>query len=222
MGTSIVISAQDNGIRLYPNNLNGNPHYIKKLSDGNYTWGEPIKYWEYDKEELKEFIEECGRKNVQLLCSESGFPCSQQLEKVSGVEYFTILRNPFDRFVSNFRYDVQEGHTKTRSLADYYKSINDPTVQPNYYTNILSQGTMDFNKAVETLKIFNVIIIQEDVESLQLLRCMGFLNLPGLHNKSHYMSNDSVKIDNQQFLENIFRPENEDDYKLYSLASIGN
>ncbi len=218
MGSSIVLLAKQEDIRLYPHNLNGNPHYLKTLQNGTLTWGDHIPFWDFDSDRLSEFIQECKNKFVQLICSESGFPNIDQLSKIDGVTFLTALRDPFSRLVSNFRYDYQERNTRSKTLAEYYKSTKESIVQPNYYTNLLSQGSGNYQTAVKMLNVFNVILIQEHQETFKLLKRIGFKGTPPVFNNCGYSDNKTIAAENYEFFKNVFRPENENDYKLYELA----
>ena len=219
MGSSIVLLAKQENIRLYEHNLNGNPHYLKTLGNGSVTWGDHIPFWEFSADDLAAFITECESKNVQFICSESGFPNVDQLAKIDGVQFFTALRDPFSRLVSNFRYDYNERNTRAKSLVEYYKSTKESIVQPNYYTNLLSQGSGDYQTALQTLKVFNVILIQEYPETFELLKNIGFKGTPPVFNKCRYSDNETVAAEHTEFFKNTFQPENENDYKLYEIAN---
>ena len=92
-GTSIVKMAERNGGKLYPSNDNGNPQ------EDN---GKIKKLWSYPDWKLVMFIDKCEKLGVTFVATEWGAPDFEFLKKDKRVVIFTCLREPIDRYISNY------------------------------------------------------------------------------------------------------------------------
>lgn len=128
-GSSIVALAQANGERCYHSHKNGNP----VGADGTL-----LKLWDYTNEELVNFVNTCEQDGITFIATEWGLPNLSVLAGNPRVTLITCMRNPIDRFVSNFYFDLYLGFTPARSPEAYVGSRNRTITMPNYYCRVLS------------------------------------------------------------------------------------
>lgn len=128
-GSSIVEAAWANGERGWPHNLNGNP-----LS----ATGEQIDLASFSRPQLKDFVDQCEANQITFVVTEWRLPDIDFLAADSRVVLVTCLRDPLERFVSNFYYDLYRGYTSARTLQEYRGSRQRTFTMDNYYCRILS------------------------------------------------------------------------------------
>lgn len=97
-----------------------------------------MKLWEYTNEELINFVDACEQDGITFIATEWGLPNLSVLAGDPRVTLITCMRNPVDRFVSNFYFDLYLGYTPARSLESYTGSRNRTITMPNYYCRVLS------------------------------------------------------------------------------------
>ncbi len=168
-GTTIVELAMVNGEKLYPSHKNGNP------LDENGNW---IELWNYNRSDLTEFIDMCEREGITFVATEWGSPDFKTLHEDPRVILITCMRKPWDRFKSNYQYDLFKGFTKMKDVYSYSNS-NDVS-SFNYYTMIFSRKRFedvkekglthkDLGSAKENLSRFNIITVLENEGSIDEL-----------------------------------------------------
>ncbi len=174
-GTTIVELADVNGEKLYPGHKNGNP------LDENGKW---IKLWDLKGSDLTEFIDKCEREGITFVATEWGSPDFKALSEDPRVVLITCIRKPWDRFKSNYQYDLFKGFTKKKDVYSYSNS-NDVS-SFNYYTMIFSrrrfehvqgQGltNKDLDFAKKNLSRFNIITVLENEGSIdELTKGLGW------------------------------------------------
>ncbi len=178
-GTSIIEIARANGETFYPNHLNGNP--LDKD-------GDEIKLWEYSKDDLIAFIDQCQAMGVTLVSTEWGLPNIEVLSNDKRVVIITCLREPLARFKSNFLFDLHNGFTPARSLETYISSRQRTITMPNYYCRILSYKNnepsmvieKDYLLARENLNKFDFVMHLHDGMS-KLIKFMKWNNTDTPH-----------------------------------------
>lgn len=162
-GTSLIKTYKKNGYSFYPNHVNGNP------AD---TSGLELDIWNKNKDELSEFIDDCHTQNVNFIASEWGVPDLEYLATREDVITVAIFREPLERFVSNFNFDIKNGFTKYNNVFEYiYYDPNDYTSH-NFYTKMLcskkwnaSLSEKDLKKSFSMLsKINKVYSIQHGMD----------------------------------------------------------
>ncbi len=169
-GTYIVRKAISNGEKPYPLNKNGNPH------DENGA----IPLWALSDSELSDFVDECERLGITFVATEWGGPNYSRLSKDPRVCLITCLRNPVDRFISNFNYDYYWMWTKSKNYSEYL-SQDEIFTSPEYYTRIFSGNLehqnevtdKDLSTAKENLLLFDKVIIAET--GMTGLRDLGWI-----------------------------------------------
>ncbi len=156
-GTLIVNMAIENGEVLYSPNGNGNP----KKEDGGV-----LPLWEYNDNDLTNFIDECEAKGVTFIATEHGSPNFNTLINDSRVFLLTCLRDPLERCASNFNYAYYSGYTDEKSIAEFIEVPNVYT-SDNYYVRVFSRTTsiplkklteFDFQMAVKNIGMFDITI----------------------------------------------------------------
>lgn len=131
-GSSIVHLAGINGEHFYPGHLNGNPCG----EDGNV-----IQFWNMGEQELYSFVDRCEGLGVSFVTSEWGAPDFSLLARDPRVVLVTCLRDPLQRFVSNFYYAFYTGRTDCRSPLAYLDSSREiwgTYTRSNYYCRMFS------------------------------------------------------------------------------------
>jgi hypothetical protein len=84
------------------------------------------------------------------------------------VTIITCLRDPLERFISNFNFDFWSGYTHCKSIEEYVNSSGSFTMF-NYYCRILSQHNenpkpitiREFQEAKFLLSLFDYLVILE-------------------------------------------------------------
>jgi len=74
---------------------------------------------------------------VQLTALEWGFPVFEKFPTDLDLRFFTIFRDPVERMLSNYAYDVVGNNTSARSLREWMDNHGIWT-QPNYYCRFFS------------------------------------------------------------------------------------
>lgn len=156
-GTTIVKMAQLNGESLYPMHLNGNP------VDKN---GEFLPIWTYSSNKLIGFIDHCEDIGCTFLGPAWGVGDLGTLKKDDRVKIVTVMRDPFERFVSNYKFDFRLGYTDKQNIRDYVGSKRSFSFF-NYYCHMLAQlpesdptlPADTFRKAMEMILNFDHISI---------------------------------------------------------------
>ena len=159
-GSLIVNQAIANGEILYPNHKNGNPHSPD---------GELIPLWDFNQNELKEFVDQCEEDGITFVSTEWGAPMYDILEADSRVSLVTCLRNPFSRLISNFNYDYYYGFTRSKSLSEYLTEELKINLD-NFLVRVFSRkfkvhrhelDNSDVLKASTNLRRFNLVLVME-------------------------------------------------------------
>lgn len=131
-GTSLINAAQSSGWQLYKPNLNGNP----VSDDENF-----IPIWDWDCDTLQDWLLNRRRDGVSFICCEFGF--SKAIFDIPDLNILqlAIMRRPKERLISNYLYDLQNGHTETINILEYidgpppfHSTGSQPFRKPDYYT----------------------------------------------------------------------------------------
>ncbi len=193
-GTSVTNLAKRNNETLYPNNSNGNP------LDNN---GNLIKVWNYSALELKQFIDSCEKKGITLISTEWGLPILFVLVNDPRVTLITCLRDPLERFVSNYFYDLYWGHTDCLSLEEYINSANkyNTITMFNYFCRMLTGRNNEydiinqavFDKALQAIKSFDCCVTLEHNFDL-ISRRLGWKHQQAHSNKSAFSLRKAVNF----------------------------
>jgi hypothetical protein len=118
-GTLIVNMAINNNEVLFDYHNNGNP---------TNSIGEVLPIWEYSKNQLLDFVNECEISGITFVATDSR------------VVLITCIRDPKKRIISNFNYDYYSGYTNEKTLEDFIKNPSVYT-SDNYYVRVFSRKT---------------------------------------------------------------------------------
>lgn len=236
-GTSIVKLAQANEEVLYPQHNNGNPLDAE---------GNEIPLWTFSNNELSQFIDECEELGVTFVANEWEAVDFEYLAKDPRVVLITCLREPLERFVSNFYFDYWSGYTNHSSFQGYLNSDGCFTMF-NYYCRILSghntqhqpMTSGQFQEAKAALSHFHHIVALGEKDAFQNLQtCLEWTrDLDNQQqNKSNHLNRRVIKLilkgridliwrrlthrkqaPNPTFL-HLFQEENQWDLGLYEFA----
>jgi hypothetical protein len=75
--------------------------------------------------------------SVQFLAIEWGFPVFEKFPTDLDLRFFTIFRDPVQRLLSNYAYDVTRGDSPPRNLRDWMER-SQIWARPNYYCRFFS------------------------------------------------------------------------------------
>lgn len=193
-GTSLVELAKLSGERLYPYNVNGNP------LDEN---GRELPIWEYNKEQLAGFVEQCFELEVSFVSVEWALPMIDVLAGDPRVRLVTVMRDPFRRFASNYRYDIRYGYIALCDADTYLNSSMEINIDghpyghklSNYYTRYWSGEKLGgkqevdnrtFERALENLKKMDVTMFLEDENPFKAMQRFGWEKLELHANPGEY------------------------------------
>lgn len=166
-GTTIVEHAKRAGEVFYFPHNNGNP-----VGED----GDSLRVWEYEENQLLQFVDTCRRRGITFLATEWGLPEVVALSRRPGVVLVTALRDPYSRFVSNYLFDYRHGFTNHRNVRDYVDSKG-PFSGFNYYCRILTGkhdsaldlGHEDLAMAMEKLRAFQNVALTDQPDGVKAL-----------------------------------------------------
>jgi hypothetical protein len=128
-GTSVVRAAQDAGLVLPPGHVNGHPPGKDGRPLGGLSWMSVAK--------LDGVLRPLVQAGVQLTAIEWDFPRFEKFPTDLGLRFFTIVRDPLERMLSNYAYNVTTSRNPARNLQDWMANSGIWT-QPNYYCRFFS------------------------------------------------------------------------------------
>jgi|TARA_B100001105_G_C22347348_1_gene424088 hypothetical protein len=178
-GSLIVNQAIANGEVLFKNHKNGNPYTPE---------GELTPLWEFDKDLLTAFVDQCEAEGVTFVATEWGAPIYEVLHSDPRVVLVTCLREPWSRFISNFNYDYYHGFTKSRTLGEFL-SEELRIKQDNFLVRVFSrnysapEGQLDeisLSTAFSNLHLFDLVLVTERQYDLSnhLFEALGWQSKP--------------------------------------------
>ena len=217
-GTSVVRSALSSGLRLPAMHQNGN-----LVDDAQ----KPLKYRGMEREALIGLLQRQRDDGVEFVAMEWDFPRFDLFGAMPGLRFFTSLREPVARAISNFKMDKAAGWiVPDMRFADY---INGDALyrSDNYYTKILGQlwpkdiaTPADLDRAVNVLAAFEAVIVVEQGNMAHVLRKFGITLEPQRANRfdaeqarARLGDDRSLAVDRQEIGDFIAR--NALDFALY-------
>lgn len=158
-GTTVVRAAIESGLKLPKNHANGHP----TDSEGNRVMLDAMK-----QEELESFFGKLRDDSVEFLAIEWGFPRIERLDSVPGLQFATVLRDPVDRAISNYRMDMVYQYSGDRVFGfDTYTKEPGIYCADNYYLRFfcdldhsieVEQEHFDYAKNVLADRIDTVVL----------------------------------------------------------------
>lgn len=130
-GSSVISTAAQNGEQFFPRHRNANP----VDTDG---WEIPI--WRMDSKGQSAFVDYCEDAGVTFIATEWGAQDYVALRDDPRVFSLTLLRDPWDRLVSNYKFDLARGHTPAVPIHHYFPHHSLAFRQPEYLVRSLAAG----------------------------------------------------------------------------------
>jgi hypothetical protein len=123
-GTSVVRAAARAGIRLPRGHVNGNLPNKEGDALGGVSRMSPAR--------IDRLLRPLVQEGVQLLAFEWDFPVVEKFPTDLDLRFFTIVRDPVERALSNYAYAVTMSGSTARHLRDW---MDQPAIwtRPNYY-----------------------------------------------------------------------------------------
>jgi hypothetical protein len=173
-GSTVVRKARQAGLVLPEHNHNGN------LVKPN---GRNLRYETMDADAVRLVLERQASKGVEFFAIEWDFPPVEYFRCDVSIDLFTVLRDPFARAVSNYRFAKLSGSVHKdvvfQELMNWSYSKAGPLARSaNYYTRKLCSelslapiGESHLKRAAEVLDAFkSVIVLERDDLDLELER----------------------------------------------------
>ena len=156
-GTYVVHSAIKSGFTLPQGHQNGNLHD---------EVGQPVRYGDMSPDELRSFFANQRAKGTDFLAMEWDFPRLHDFPADMGLRFFTALRDPLSRAISNYRMDKIFGWCDPALSFREYMDGSALYRCDNYYTRKLCNaglfrqiGRDDFAFACSVLNKFDEVIV---------------------------------------------------------------
>jgi hypothetical protein len=112
-GTSMVHKFREGGYQFWNREENGNPFGSGKGING--ATGAALKFWRYSRSQFEAFLEDArsqGKGGAEFIAAEWNFFTSDHFfekdyfRKEAKIDLITVLRDPYDRFLSNFNFKL--------------------------------------------------------------------------------------------------------------------
>ena len=164
-GTAVRLAAQRSGFKLPARHRNG------YLVDAE---GEALRFVGMKRPRFDRLMTTQQRRGVTFFSMEWDFPPIDFFEPYD-VRLFTVLRNPLDRAISNYRYAKLRGRIpKTRTFRQLYKIEN--------RSNALSRAPNYFIRKLCSLSALAPITEQHLEHAAEILRQFKVVSVIGHHN----------------------------------------
>jgi len=216
-GTSVVQSVIRSGMKLPLRHANGHPADI----DGRVIGGMNSA----SVADLHAYFKYLAADGVEFVALEWDFPLIEHFPSDINLSFFTIFRDPTERFISNYIYDVVSGYTSCINIEDYLGSSGIFT-QANYYTKFFAGLGRDeqvnqrhVQYVAKTIKSkFRYTFLGQDIQKF-LREEVGIPNIKfGHDNKTHYMEHAvSQNLTKSLGFISSLRSINDLDYQLLEL-----
>jgi hypothetical protein len=192
-GSSIVRLARHNGEVPYCQQSNGNP--LKSA-------GQPIRLWAMDERGLRGFIDHCEENRVSFVATEWAMPDIGVLSSDPRVVLITCLREPLERFISNYYFHYYEGKTSSSSLAGFLAS-GAHHAKPNFYCRIFSRHNDNpapvvkehYDRALQALSCFDCCaILEQDDPFAGICHTVGWAKRREHANRTAFRPREAIRL----------------------------
>ena len=110
-GTSVVEAAERAGVVLPPDHVNGHLPGAEGHALAGLSRLSPAQ--------LDGILRPLAQGGVQFLAIEWDFPAFDRFPTDLDLRFFTIFRDPVERALSNYAYDVAMGYSRARNLREW-------------------------------------------------------------------------------------------------------
>lgn len=185
-------------------------------------------------EQVKRLKQEKYFKN-NYLASEWDFPQLSALrEALPEYKTMTVLRDPFNRFLSNYYYDVMDVGFRERNklennqimtIDDYLQTKDEPQTSSNFYIKTIlgltssmrnSINEEQYEKAKSFVRSLDYVVILENGNLNATLKKINIV--PFVNNKVNSSQKINIEEKALNTLKENFAEQNSWDYKLYKYA----
>lgn len=172
-GTSVVNAAVKSGFRFPNNHANGHPLDSE---------GKRILLNEMPAEQIHALFLEMRDEKVEFMALEWGFPRFESFFGIPDLNFVTVLRDPVDRAISNYKMDLVQGYAGRRVFGfDTYTKQATQYCASNYYVRFfcslthcesLTMEHFEYTKHLLSSEFRTLILEANDLE--ESLCEMGF------------------------------------------------
>ncbi len=175
-GTSVIRAAQASGLRLPAVHQNGN------LLNAA---GKPVKYRPMPRRDVVALLRRQIDAGVEFMAMEWDFPRWDTFDGIDGLRFFTTLRDPLARAISNFKMDKVAGWIAQDLSFRPYLNGAALYCADNYYVKMLGQLRprdvvipADLDYALAVLARFEGVIVVEQGNMHDVLARFGIAPEP--------------------------------------------
>ena len=234
-GTSIISAARRRQNLYFPNN-NGNPY--------DCITKQRIPFWTFSDQKLIAFLSFCRDHETTFIATENDWFHSpsafdEEFKLRNRIELVTQIRNPFDRFISNYFFSHQDSRPSTQTQVPFVQRLmlyhlrktTHHFTERNMYVRVLSKQ-FDHNVTAKDLEIakreldkFDLVTVLEMPDVIKIWAAKYGMNILHRNRNTKYDDIYAAERDrdenfdqNLQRFQEEFEILNRFDYMLYDYA----
>lgn len=189
-GTSVVNAAIRSGLRLPENHENGHP--LDEMADR-------IQLNAMQKEDIHSLFVSLQEQEVEFVAFEWGFPRFESFADIEGLRFLTVLRDPVDRAISNYRMDVLYKYAGKAVFGfDSYTREQAVYTASNYYIRFFCDLDYSSPVTIEHYK-YTKTVLRDHFQTVVLGRDSLADSLCELGFDRDKFSHDNAMADNERF-----------------------